>query len=375
MWRMIYEQRLTRLVKDALKRVWRFGVRMDVAAVLIVLVLLAAALGSCFPQLSSSTMSDTDRWTRWETDTRVRYGALTDALVAGGVFRWFQSPVFLISLALLTVATLACALDRWPRVWRRVFRQSVRCPDLVFEAAPHTVSLAAPPNTSLVHVIQAKLESRGFRVRSEAADGSVYVRGDRNRFAPLATLLNHLAVLLLLLGAVLSSGYGWREEWTIGPGATIQVGHESGVALRHEGFTITRYPDGNVAAYEAQVAVIQNGRIDRCNVRVNGPLSYNGIGFSLQGFRKVEDSYEVTLLAVYDPGYGVVIAAGLLLLLGLAMIFHFPYCCVRARIGADGGLRLAGEAGRYASDFEREFATLVQEIERAMGGEREKPGC
>lgn len=370
MWRMAHEQRLPRLLKDTLERGWCFLVRMDVAAVLIVLVLLAAALGSCFPQLSPSTVSDADRWTRWETDTRARYGALTDALAAGGVFRWFQSPVFLISLALLAAATLACTLDRWPRVWRRVFHQPVRCPDLVFDAAPHTASLVVPPGLSLSHVIQAKLESRGFRVRSETADGSVYLRGDRNRFAPLATLLNHLAVLLLLLGAILSNMYGWREELTIGPGATVQVGHGSGLMLRYAGFTIARYPDGNVANYDAQIVVAQNSRTDRRSVRVNEPLTCDGIGLYLQGFREVEGSYEVTLLAVHDPGYGWVVVAGFLLLLGLAVIFHFPYCCVRARIGADGELRLAGESGRYASDFEREFVALTQEIENAIGNKR-----
>jgi len=73
----------------------------------------------------------------------------------------------------------------------------------------------------------------------------------------------------------------------------------------------------------------------------------------------------VTLLAVRDPGYGLVIAAGFLLLLGMTVSFNFPHACVRARIGPPGTLCLAGQADRRAHGFEREFAGLVEEIGRA----------
>jgi len=97
-------------VWNSLKRAWRFLVRMDLAAILIVLVLLVTALGSCFPHFSPATAADASRWARWETDLRARCGALTDLLVAGGAFRWFQSPGFLIPLALLMAIPQTCAV-------------------------------------------------------------------------------------------------------------------------------------------------------------------------------------------------------------------------------------------------------------------------
>jgi hypothetical protein len=92
----------------------------------------------------------------------------------------------------------------------------------------------------------------------------------------------------------------------------------------------------------------------------------------------------VTLLTVHDPGYGVVITAGFLLLLGLTVSFNFPHCCIHARIEpqgacpelaegacpelAEGTLRLAGRADRRACGFGREFEALVEEIKRAVEG-------
>jgi len=81
-----------------LKRAYRFLGRMDVAAVLIFAMLLLAALGSCFPQLSSSVADDAERLVQWETGVRARYGALTNLLAASGAFRCFRSPVFLVLL-------------------------------------------------------------------------------------------------------------------------------------------------------------------------------------------------------------------------------------------------------------------------------------
>ncbi len=382
-----------------LKRAYRFLARMDVTAVLIAIILMLAVLGSFFPQLPPTIAADPERLARWETAVRARYGALTDLLTASGAFRCFRSPVFLVPVALLALATLVCTLDRWRAVWRRAFYQPVRCSDVALNTAPHTARLTAAPSliggagggeapprfggagggeASLRFggagggIVRESLERRGFRVRSETAGGTLYLRGDRNQLSPLATLVTHLAVLLLLLGAALSGGYGWREELTIGPGETAEVGHGSGLALCNEGFNIAHYLDGSVASYEAEVAITEGSwEVRRGSVWVNEPLSYGGVGLYLQAYAEAPDGYSVTLLAVHDPGYGVVIAAGFLLLLGLTVSFNFPHCWVHARIGPEGTLRLAGRADRRACDFGREFEALVQEIRRTVEAGRE----
>ena len=333
------------------KRGWRFVVRLDVAAALLVAVLLLAALGSCFPILSPELRADPGRLAGWE---------------AGSPFR---SPIFLIPLALLAAATLACTLDRWRKVWRRAFQRPAPGSDLAFSAAPHTASLTASPGAVWPHIVRESLERQGFRVQSRPTGESLYLRGDRNRLAPLATTINHLAALLLLLGAGLS-GSGWREEVTIGPGGTAAVGHATGLAVRNDRFAVERYADGSVAGYRADVALVDGGReVARQPVQVNQPLAYGSLGFYLRGYGETEGGYAVTLLAVHDPGYGLAIAAGFMLLLGLVVIFNFPACSVHAQIAPDGTLRLAGQADRRAGDFGREFAALVSEIGRSARAE------
>jgi cytochrome c biogenesis protein len=351
--------------RDAFRKVWQFLTRLKVAAVLVVILLLLTALGSCFPQLSKSVTADAERLAGWEADTEARYGSLTDLLAAIGMFSWFRSPAFRVSLGLLGVATLVCTLDRWKKVWSRAFRRPEFPSTLAFEAAPHSAELTGLPTADLPHTLRKCLEDRGFRVRSETAGGDIlYLRGDRNRLASVATLVTHVAVLLLLLGTILSSGYGWREELTIEPDGTVELSHEGQLALRNEGFAVARYPDGSVSAYQAQMAVIDSGQEKvRGSVGVNRPLAYAGVGYYLRGYGEREGGHAVTLLAVRDPGYTLVILAGFLLLLGLTVSLNFPRGWIQARIGPDGTLQLAGWAERRACDFGHEFTRLVEEME------------
>jgi cytochrome c biogenesis protein len=344
---------------------------MDVAAGLIVVMLLLAALGSCFPQLSPSIAGDPERLGEWEARVRARYGGLADALAAGGAFGWFRAPGFLAGLALLAVATLACTLNRWRGVWRRAFHRPVRCSDAALESGPHTARLEASPEVDPGGIVRECLEGHGFRVgTTEVATTNypvVYLRGDRNRLGTLGTLVTHLGVLLLVLGAALSGTTGWREEISVGPGATAEVGHGTGLTARNEGFAIERYADGSVAGYEAQVTLFAAGQaVARGSIRVNEPLNYRGLQLLLQAYAEAPDGMSVTLLAVRDPGYGPVVAAGFLLLLGMTVTFNFAHCQVHARIEPQGTVRLAGRAGRHAHGFGREFAALVKEIRRAV---------
>jgi len=357
----------------------RLGSRLDVASLLIFVALSLAALGSCFPQVSPPVAADAERLEQWEAGVRAKYGALTDLLSASGAFRWFSSPLFWVPPALLAVTTLVCTLDRWQAIWRQALHRPARCSDLALDSAPHTARLTMPPplaGGAEEGVVRERLERRGFQVQVSAAasdaptddqtsDQTIYLRGDRNRLAPLATLVTHLAALLLLLGAALSSRYGWREEVTIRSGETVEIGRGGGLALRNDGFTVIRYPDGNVAGYEATVTVVGERGAMHGSIRVNEPLTYGSVGLYLRGYEGAAGRYNLALLVVHDPGYGPVIAAGLLLLLGLTVSFNFPHCWIWARIEPEGVLRLTGRADRWACDFGREFTALVEEIEQA----------
>ena len=345
-----------------LRRAWRWLGRTDVAAVLMVLVLLIVAFGSWFPQLTQDLPGDSERLARWETDVVSRYGALAGALERAGAFRIYRSPLFLALLAFMGFATLACTLQRWQAKWTQAFHLPGQLPEATLATAPFTAALVLAPEPDLPARLRGSLEDHGFRVRSVRGESNVTLRAGRHRLASLATLVDHFALLLILLGVASSGLFGWREDLTIAPRATAEIGHGSHLTLHNGGFNIERSPDGSAAAYEADVVLVDGQQEVRRRVGVNEPVAYRGVSMYLQSYRESESGYSVTFLAVHDPGYGLVIAAGVLLLLGMAVSFGLPYSAIFARVTADGSVHVAGWAERRAYNFGREFAALVEEF-------------
>jgi cytochrome c biogenesis protein len=86
------------------------------------------------------------------------------------------------------------------------------------------------------------------------------------------------------------------------------------------------------------------------------------LSLSLRGF-----SQYTLLIAKRDPGQGIVWAAFLSLIVGLAITFYLPRRRVWARLRQDGRLDLVGRADR-AVDFDREFGGLIDDLVTARGG-------
>jgi cytochrome c biogenesis protein len=335
---------------------------MDVASVLIFLVLLWVALGTCFPQRTLGLDSEPNRLAQWDEGIRNRYGGFVEPLRAVGVFKLYKSPLFITSFVLLAASSLVCTLNRWKAIWRRVFNPDVRCADTLFEMVEHSGKFILK-EVEDIKIFQELLEARGMRVCSDMNEDIHHFRADRYRFSPLGSLVSHLGVVLLLGGTIISSTFGWRGEVIIEPDQDVSL-PAFGWHIFNEGFKIERYPDGNVASYVAQVKITSPGQvIAQGEVRPNEPLNVGTRGIYLMGFLPAEEGVAITLQIVQDPGYGLVLTAGFLVLLGMVVSFNFPHCCIFARLEPDGTLCLAGRADRRAYDFGSEFQALISQLE------------
>jgi cytochrome c biogenesis protein len=100
-------------------------------------------------------------------------------------------------------------------------------------------------------------------------------------------------------------------------------------------------------------------------------VSMPGLDLSLS----LRDFSDYTLLiAKKDPGQPIVWAAFLALITGLAITFYLPRRRVWARLSGDGRLDLVGRADRQV-DFDRELASLVDELVGARGAGAETSGA
>lgn len=344
-----------------LNKAWRSLSQLRLAVILLALVLAVIAIGTLFPRAPQG--AETTDW--WDA-IRGRYGSLYTPLRALGLFDLFGALWFQALLGFLVLSTLACFLNRvWP-LGRVVFRPRTRLPSERFERADLRATLSFPSLQAAETALRTALKRRRYRVQVERDGNRLHLRADRHRLPRLGTLLTHAGLILLLLGAAWGSLWGWRAQLTVEPGKVTAVGHGTGVGLRCERFELSRYDDGSIREYRAELILAGEAgdELARNTVRVNHPLRYGSVSYYLQGYRSTETgAYAVTLSAVHDPGYVPVIAAGLCLLLGLALTFHFPQRRVWAQVEPAGETRLVGSTAWDEERFTRQFEGLVVELD------------
>jgi cytochrome c biogenesis protein len=114
-------------------------------------------------------------------------------------------------------------------------------------------------------------------------------------------------------------------------------------------------PDGTPDIIEASFpyAVVNGATVD---------MEGLDLSLSLRGF-----SQYTLLIAKRDPGQGIVWAAFLALIVGLAITFYLPRRRVWARLRGDGRLDLVGRADRHV-DFDREFGGIIDDLVTARAG-------
>lgn len=267
-------------------RVWRSLCSIKLTAILLSVILIMSLASTPFPQLSAEIQADPVAHALWEQAARDRYGPMSDIYRAIGLFNVYASPIFVLSLVALLVNGLACTVNRLRPIWRAITAKptAVR-PDSFYAKAGNRTSLEVASKQRARETITEVLSEHRYRPLMEEQKGITYVCADKNRFARVGTLVTHSAVVFIALGAVWSARASWREPIVIlGPDESYDVPHGHDFQVRYEGFEVDRYADGTPRDYRSHLVVVQGAsEIARKIVRVNDPLTYQGVGFYLWG--------------------------------------------------------------------------------------------
>lgn len=254
-------------------------------------IILAMALLSLFgvllQQAPPLVLDDPDSYARWLETVRPRYGGWTNVLSTLGLFNVFGSIWFAIVSVMLAISIVACTVHRIPQLWQRATNPIVHAGEGFFSHATigHDVQLDARPDDVFAAAAD-QLRSRRFRIVSDDKDphGSFYA--DKFRWAPFGTAVAHTSFVIILLGVLVTSQFGFRiANFPITVGDTAQVGHDTGMSVRVDSFADTYYPDGRPSDYVADITLLENGtEVAQKEIRVNQPLRYDGVAFYQASF-------------------------------------------------------------------------------------------
>jgi cytochrome c biogenesis protein len=220
-----------------------------------------------------------------------------------GFFDMYHSWWFILLLYLLTVNLVACSIKRLPHIWKIISQPTLVMGSSLEQTLANKASFTSGDRPELLkEKLTTFLNSEFGRPVATEADGAWHLFAQKTPWCRLSVYCVHLSVIVIFIGALLGSLFGYKGFVNILEGQTIsKVMTRSdkeidlGFAVRLEQFSVALYKTGAPKEFKSILTVLENGRPvpDYTNVRVivNDPLSYKGITFYQSSYGNAGDYF------------------------------------------------------------------------------------
>jgi cytochrome c biogenesis protein len=302
--------RLAFILRHPIDAAWGWLSSVRTAILLIAAITLICLLGIYFIQAPGEVLNDPASYTTWlQQNALPRYGSLTPIFDTLQFFTIFSSWYFLLILTILATSIIVCTLNRAPAIWQNFTHPVIRRSDRFYQNALERISCTHPDP---VIFARSQLRKRHYRVRSIVNDDHepvTYLYANKNSWATLATFVFHAALVTLLFAGVISqwhgfppnsparrilpaplislsdslAGFTFDQALPTGQSAVVYPrGTPHNISFRVNNFTAAfDRATGLATDYVTDLSVYRDGQLvaHSNHLRVNDPLSYNGIVF------------------------------------------------------------------------------------------------
>lgn len=263
---------------DPFRWIWALLCNVKFALVLVGLAGMTAVIGVIVPQVPAPMRGNPAARQVWMEMRREDFGAFTDIMDGFDLFDVFHAPWFYGLWALIIVAVTVCTVSRFRPTARAVHRPQRAVPDRYFKSAHHRADFAHPGGAA---VMTSALRRRRYRVeQTRAEDGAVYLFAQRYQWSAYGTFLSHLALLMLLVGGLLTRFAGFQEMLVVAetkPAAPVFASPgPNQMFIEVEEAYRGLDEQGNIIDFHTMLEVRRGDETISCKTTVNDPCSAFG---------------------------------------------------------------------------------------------------
>ncbi len=268
---------------------WRFLASIKLTVVLLLILAALSIIGTVIPQNISA-----QEYLRLFGMFRTQLILLLD------IDNMYQSWWFQALLMMLVINIVVCSIDRLQDIWKTIF---VRNPPF---------NLQTFRNRKSRQEFQVDRDARGLEepFRRQVARSFRYTRvvptetgfaitAEKGRWTRLGVYAVHLSVIVMLVGGLIGSRFGFEGFVPIPEGEvadTIQL-HGTGqrkqlpFSIRNDAFTLEFYEGTRrPKAYRSDLTILENGRqVLQKQIAVNTPLYHQRIGIFQSSYGRIDD--------------------------------------------------------------------------------------
>jgi cytochrome c biogenesis protein len=195
----------------------------------------------------------------------------------------FDTVWFLIPLGLFVLNLTACLIRGLPQAVRRSRQRLTSAAALEL---PERTRFSWPESLNPHSQVEKALNRELGPVQKSAEEDRVVYFWERGRFRPLGPYVVHLALLVILTGALLGKFLGVTGQLTLEEGESSQnFLSEAKVRpldfqVRLDSFQVLYYPNGTPREFRSDLTFTRAGRVPKQAVcRVNDPANFGGFTF------------------------------------------------------------------------------------------------
>jgi cytochrome c biogenesis protein len=285
------------------KRIHKTLANLRTGIVLLILVVIAAALGTFILQRPAT---DADKMARAYSPATLLW---LDRIGLTDVFHtwWFMTLLTLVSLSIVFVS-----VDRFPNAWR-FYARPYRKTDSHFRAAlPNKVELPIRNAENGLNAAERALKRVGWPVERIADKKEPSLYCERSRFSVMAVYVIHASLLLIFCGGIIDGIFSYNGFMALERGQQVdQIELRNGAkktlpfSIKCYGAGQENYADGSPKKWWSKLAVVQDGQeVKTKEIVVNDPLVHRGLRFYQSSFGPTGKLDGLKLLVTPDNGTG-----------------------------------------------------------------------
>ncbi|MFZ3072460.1 MAG: cytochrome c biogenesis protein ResB, partial [Thermodesulfobacteriota bacterium] len=247
------------------------GVLSSVKFTIFILILIAAVsiIGTVIEQGQSPQDYFRAYGERW-----------TEIILWLGLDRMYNTWWFVSILCLLVVNIIACTLDRFPPKWKTLLKDESASfnPALIDKLSRNAAFTSGiEPLKSRISELLAK---KRYKIKAfDAPDGGFSIYAWKGVLGRFGSDFTHLSLLIILLGSIIGSVWGYKDFKIILVGDTMSA-EKADFNLRLDNFWVDYYDTGQIRQYNSILTVVEDGKdVLTKQIWVNEPLYYKGIRF------------------------------------------------------------------------------------------------
>ena len=206
-----------------------------------------------------------------------------------GIFDMYHSWWFLALLALLILNLVFCSLKHYKTTYNRAFKHNALLTQNIEKTILNKKEIKIPLKKLKIENIENFIKKEiSSSFEKNETNGETHYFINKFKFADFGYYIVHASLIIIGIGAIIGSIWGFKGSINIPVGETKGVIFLKGGGIKPLGFKlkcndfkVSFYKNGSPKEYKSTVTLIDSGKIIKKDIEimVNHPLAYKGIKF------------------------------------------------------------------------------------------------